>query len=146
MLLLYVVWCAVLPAVAMAVGFAGLGYDPVMTIFLPLVALSGGPLLGVALGFRSGQVWAVRLIRILAIMGTLLLIGVGGVGILLALQKIGHGRHDQLSGEFLLLVAAILTTPAVLLFRAIIRTRWLDPRSTAEEWEPPLRRSMSPRP
>ncbi len=64
-----------------------------------------------------------------------------GVGLLLSFAVIGRSRHDVLNGEFLLIGSAILAVPCAFLFRSIIRTRWLDPRSLPEDWEPPANRA-----
>lgn len=140
-ILLYLFWGLTLPVAGLAIGWSMLGYDPVMQAFIPLVALIAVPIIAVALGMRNGQPWSLRLFRLLAVLGVAALAGDVVAGLLLTFGMIGSTRHDYLSGEFLLMASAVLAVLVFLIFRALRRVRWLDPYSTPEEWEPPVRRA-----
>ena len=140
--LLYVFWGGALPLAAVAAdGLSPGDGDPVMLIFLSLLALSAGPLLAVIGGLRQGWRWSLWLLRVMAGLAAASVAFDVGVGLLLTFAVVGRSRHDVLNGEFLLIGSAILAVPGVFLFRSIVQTRWLDPRSSPEDWEPPVNRA-----
>ena len=140
--LLYVFWGGALPLAAVAAdGLSPGDGDPVMSIFLPLLAVSAGPLLAVIWGLRQGSRWSLWLLRVMAGLAAVSVAVDVIIGLLLTFAVVGRSRHDVLNGEFLLVGSAILAVPGAFLLRSIVRTRWLDPRSSPEDWEPPVNRA-----
>ena len=93
------------------------------------------------MGLRQGWRWSLWLLRAMAGLAAISVAFDVVVGLLLTFAVVGRSRHDVLNGEFLLIGSAILAVLGVFLFRSIARTRWLDPRSSPEDWEPPVNRA-----
>jgi hypothetical protein len=62
--------------------------------------------------------------------------------LLVALGLIGSRTSCAISsGQFGALAFLVFGLPfSCLLLRGVTKTRWLDPRSRPEEWEPPMRK------
>lgn len=140
-ILFYLFWGSTLPVAAMALGPIFVGYDLLDAHFLLILILTSVPALVVIFGLRNGQPWSLKIMRVLSVLGVIAIILDAGVGLMLTLGFAGRTRSDVLGGEFLLVVCMLLAAMAFFLFRTLRRVRWLDPYSTPDEWEPPMRRA-----
>lgn len=109
--------------------------------FILYVAVVGGWLLALLFIVRSGRVVGLRLFRGTAWLLTAL-VALGLVGaVLLSIGQLGNGtRTVRLTGQFGVIGLAICSAFLWRLLRGLTQVRWLDPKSTPNEWEPPARR------
>lgn len=139
---LYLAW-GTIPAFWMmsAAVMVGVDRDWLEDYLLPYVLVDGLSLLALVFSFRGGRLWGLWTLRGAALL--LAALDVAGLlgNALAAVGLIGSGsRYALSSGQFGALAFLLVGSPLVaMLLRGIVRVRWLDPRSTPQEWETPLR-------
>jgi hypothetical protein len=116
---------------------AGLDY----AMLIPVEIVAGTTILLLALGgMGSGKLWGIKFFRVMTRVAT---------GIYLATVVYGlYVWFRPASGDATLatviLVIAIIQLPLFfVIYRALARVRWLDPKSLPHEWEPPAALSHS---
>ena len=140
---LYLLIGSVPPILLVVLGpIAGAPHDLLDTYLPEDVALCTIWLLALLFVVRSGRIAGLRLYRGTAFLLVAMWCVASLCALSLALGIAGDGtRHVALIGRFGALGCALCLPLAWSLLRDLKRVRWLDPLSTPDEWEPPLRRA-----
>lgn len=109
---------------------------------LLFIAAVGGWVLVLLFVVRSGRVIGLHLLRgTAALDGFCFLAGLVMAGALTFGFAADGSRHARLTGEFGIIMSAVVLPFLWFGLRGLRRVRWLDPQSSPEEWEPPVRQS-----
>ncbi len=135
----YLFWGSTPPVAALAFGALTGNVEPIAGNFLLLFLLAGLPGIIIILGIRFGPVKALWLRWITAYIGSALVVLDLIAGLLVTVGVAGGGTaFDRSAGEFVLIASVVVGTLCFFMFRAMRQVRWLDPRSTPNEWEPKM--------
>ena len=130
------------PAIAtIELGMAfGAGSNALLGHFFIYLGVVGTIALAVLIAVRNGAVWGLTLLGLVSRMLVALIVATLAASALLASSAVRQGVVGARStGEYGLIVIAICVPLAWLLLRGLRRVRWLDPKSTSDEWELPAR-------
>jgi hypothetical protein len=136
---LYLLLGAVPAIVTMMAGyFMGSATDPLMNNFLIYLGVISVLMLTTIIGLSRGDLWGIRLFRLLAwCLLAMVIVGVIAAA-LLAAGMIGKGLIGARgTGEFGLVALVAACAPAWIMLHGLWHVSWLNPNSRPDEWEPP---------
>jgi nitrate reductase gamma subunit len=115
------------------------GFDYGILMIIEIVAGSTILLLAVG-GMGEGKLWAINFFRAMTRVATGIYLAIVVCGLYLLLYARATSEDSVLAA--VILIVAIIQLPLLfVIYRALARVRWLDPKSLPHEWEPPVRQN-----